>query len=110
MYDIRLVKLVSGELVLGKYDAAKDCLNDVAILQVVPTQAGAQMLMLPYGHPFESNFSASIAGKHFLYTYSSVPSEMQDKYLEAVTNLTVSGGLGKLQFGSSNLNPSKLQI
>ena len=29
-YDIRLMKLVTGEMVIGKYDAEKDCLNEVA--------------------------------------------------------------------------------
>ena len=37
-YDIRLMKLVTGEMVIGKYDAEKDCLNEVASLQSTPTQ------------------------------------------------------------------------
>ena len=41
-YDIRLMKLVTGELVIGKYDAEKDCLNDVAAIQSIPTQQGVQ--------------------------------------------------------------------
>ena len=45
-YDIRMMKLVSGEIVLGKYDAEKDQLTDVAQLQNVPTQQG-QRLPLP---------------------------------------------------------------
>ncbi len=110
MYDIRLVKLVSGELVIGKYDAEKNTLSDVGALQVIPTQQGAQMLLLPYGHPFENNFTAVIEGKHFLYCYSSTPKELQDKYIEAVTNLTVAGGLGSLKFDSKTIPASKLQI
>ncbi|MCR4665800.1 MAG: hypothetical protein K5657_00705 [Desulfovibrio sp.] len=110
MYDIRLVKLVTGELVIGKYDAEKDCLTDVGALQVIPTQQGAQMVLLPYGHPFEPNFEGTIEGKHFMYRYSSTPKELQDKYIEAVTNLTVAGGLGKLNFGSSTIPASKLQL
>ena len=109
-YDIRLVKLVTGELVLGKYDAEKDCLNDVGALQAVPTQQGAQMLLFPYGHPFESTFCATIEGRHFLYQYKETPKELQDKYLEAVTNLTLSGGLGKLRFESTTIPASKLHV
>lgn len=100
-YDIRLVKLVTGELVMGKYDAEKDALTDVAALQTVPTQQGVQMMMLPYGYPFEAEFTGSIDGVHFMYRYKSTPEELQNKYLEASTNLTLSGGLGKLQFGAT---------
>ena len=32
---------------------------------------------------------------------SGVSQELQDKYIEACTNLTVAGGLGKLNFGPS---------
>ena len=41
-YDIRLVKIVTGELVIGKYDAEAHALNDVVIMQTVPTQQGVQ--------------------------------------------------------------------
>ena len=44
-YDIRLMKLVTGEMVIGKYDAEKDCLNEVASLQSIPTQQGMQMML-----------------------------------------------------------------
>ncbi|MDR0816751.1 MAG: hypothetical protein LBN28_05115 [Desulfovibrio sp.] len=100
-YDIRLMKLVTGELVIGKYDTGKDCLNEVAALQTVPTQQGVQMMMMPYGYPFEPNFSGTLDGSAFLYRYASTPKELQDKYIEATTNLTVAGGLGKLQFGAT---------
>ena len=109
-FDIRLVKLVTGELVLGKYDAEKKCLTEAGTLQAIPTQQGVQMILLPYGHPFESNFVATIEEKHFLYCFSNAPKELCDKYIEAVTNLTVAGGLGNLQFGSSTIKPSKLQL
>ena len=58
-YDIRLMKLVTGEMVIGKYDAEKDCLNEVASLQSIPTQQGMQMMLLPYGYPFEPNFTGT---------------------------------------------------
>ena len=105
-YDIRLMKLVTGELVIGKYDAEKDCLNDVAAIQSIPTQQGVQMMMLPYGYPFEPEFSGSLEGKNFLYRYASTPKELQDKYIEACTNLTVAGGLGRMQFSSEPFSGS----
>ena len=100
-YDIRMVKLVTGEIVIGKFDAEKDVITDAAILQSVPTQQGVQMVMLPYGYPFEPEFSGTIEGKHFMYRYGSTPEELQNKYIEAATNLTMAGGLGKLQFGAN---------
>lgn len=100
-YDIRLMKLVTGELVIGKYHEDKDCLTDTAAIQTIPSQQGVQMMMLPYGYPFEADFKGTIEGKFFLYRYSTTPKELQDKYIEACTNLTVAGGLGKLQFGQA---------
>ncbi len=105
-YDIRLMKLVTGELVMGKYDAEKDCLNDVAAIQSIPTQQGVQMMMLPYGYPFEPEFNGSLEGKNFLYRYANTPKELQDKYIEACTNLTVAGGLGRMQFSSEPFSGS----
>jgi len=89
-YDIRMVKLVTGELVIGKYTEAG--ISDAAILQVVPVQqSGVQMMMLPYGYPFEEEFKGSIEARHFLYVYSKLPEGLEQKYLEACTNLTLSG-------------------
>lgn len=97
-YDIRLIKLVTGELVIGKYQEDSDSLKDVAAIQTIPAQQGVQMMMLPYGYPFEQDFTGTVDGKFFLYRYANTPKELQDKYVEACTNLTVAGGLGKLQF------------
>lgn len=99
-YDIRLMKLVTGELVIGKYDKDSDSIKDVAAIQTIPSQQGVQMMMLPYGYPFEPEFTGVIEGKFMLYRYANTPKELQDKYIEACTNLTVAGGLGKLQFGA----------
>lgn len=99
-YDIRLMKLINGELVIGKYDAEADTLSDVAAIQTIPAQQGVQMLMLPYGYPFEPDFTGRIEGRFFLYRYKDTPKELQDKYIESCTNLTVAGGMGRLQFGS----------
>ena len=91
---IRMFKLVTGELVLGKYDEAADVLEDVAILQVLRAQQGIQIAMLPYGYPFEQKFEGKIAGRNFLYAYSRLPDEMDTKYLEACSKLTIVKGNG----------------
>ena len=76
----------------GKFDEEANMLEDVAIIQVVPTQQGVQMMMLPYGYPFEQEFKGSISGKHFMYEYKKLPDDLETKYLEACTNLTLSTG------------------
>lgn len=99
-YDIRLVKLVSGELVLGKYNAETKTLNDVAIMQTVPMEGGMQLAMLPYGYPFDQKYDGKISEEHFLFQYAKTPEDIQSKYLEIISGLvTPAGGLS----GSSGL-------
>lgn len=94
-YDIRMVKLVTGELVIGKHNEAAQGIDDAAILQTIPTQQGVQMMLMPYGYPFENDFAGSIAYRHVLYVYKNCPEELKVKYMEACSNLTLStGGLG----------------
>lgn len=89
-YDIRLVKIINGETVLGKWDEASQTLTEVAILQTVPTQQGVQMMLMPFGYPFETAIDGSIKGEHILYTFKTFPEELKNKYLEATSNLTIS--------------------
>ena len=56
---IRLFKLVTGELVLGKFDEEANMLEDVAIIQVVPTQQGVDDASL------RLSFRTGIQGQHF---------------------------------------------
>ncbi|SHN71081.1 hypothetical protein [Desulfovibrio litoralis] len=98
-YDIRLVKLVSSELVLGKFDAESNSIKDPANLQTVPSQqdGGVQLMLLPYGYPFEQDFTGSISMTHVLFEYKNCPEEIKTRYLEACSKLTLSsGGLGGL--------------
>lgn len=91
-YDIRMVKLVSGETVLGKYDRAASVLNDPAVLQTVPTQQGVQMMLAPFGYPFDVEFAGSIAWAHVIYEYKTCPEDLKTKYMEACSNLALSSG------------------
>ena len=103
-YDIRMAKIVSGEIVIGKFDATASVINDPAILQTVPTQQGVQMMIMPYGYPFDSAFDGSIAFSHILFEYKSCPEELKTKYMEACSNLTLSsGGLNLKGPGPSGL-------
>lgn len=107
MYDIRLVKLVNGDMVLGKWNQDKGVITDPAILQTIPTQQGGmQMLLLPFGYPFDQNMEGEIELRHVIYQYKTVPEELKTKYLEATTNLTLSapGGLRNLGGGVSDFS------
>jgi len=99
--DIRMIKLVTGDIVIGKYNKKNTCLDEVAIIQTVPVEKSMQMLILPYGYPFEPKYTGSISSEFFMYKYESTPEELQKKYLEAIAKVEVSGGLGKLQFSEN---------
>ncbi|WFS61244.1 hypothetical protein LF599_11220 [Pseudodesulfovibrio thermohalotolerans] len=89
-YDIRLVKLVSGEMVVGNF-AGSD-IEEPAILQAMPTQQGTQMILLPYGYPFDQEMQGKIAQSHVLFEYKTCPEELKTKYIEAKTNISMSSG------------------
>ncbi len=96
-YDIRLVKLINGETVIGKWSEDGQTINDPAVIQTVPMQQGVQMMLLPFGYPFEQEITGSISTKHVLYEYTNAPEELKTKYLEASSNLTLSAaGAGNL--------------
>ena len=107
-YDIKLVKLVNGEMVVGKFDEENNALNDVAVLQSVPTQQGVQMMLMPYGFPFEEEMKGSISLEHVIYTYEKFPEDLKTKYLEASSNLTLSapGNLSNLNLKGGGGNVS----
>ena len=89
-YDIRLVKLINGETVMGKYDPAKNALTEAALIQTIPTQQGVQMILLPFGYPFDQKFDGELSMTHVLFTFKNCPEDLQTKYLEATSNLTLS--------------------
>ena len=105
MYDIRLAKLVNGEMVLGKWDQEAGVIRDRPFCRRFPAQGGVQMLLLPFGYPFDQEMTGEIELKHVLFQYKSTPEELKTKYLEAVTNLTLSApGLRNLGgTGSGNV-------
>ena len=88
-YDIRLVKLINGETVIGKWSADGQTIADPAVIQTVPSQQGVQMMLLPFGYPFEQDITGEISTAHVLYEYKKLPEELKTKYLEASSNLTL---------------------
>ncbi|WP_028573907.1 hypothetical protein [Desulfonatronovibrio hydrogenovorans] len=90
-YDIRLVKLVTGDMVLGKWQEQDKKLTDLAMLQMVPTQqGGVQMLLLPFGYPIDNELTGEVEERHILYVFKNLPEDLKNKYLEASSNLTIS--------------------
>ncbi|MFW5837372.1 MAG: hypothetical protein ACOCVM_05145 [Desulfovibrionaceae bacterium] len=102
-YEIILVKLINGDLVLGKESEDKSKITDPALLQTVPSQQGLQMIILPFGYPFENEISGEIDTKHVLYEFKTCPEELKSKYMEASSNLTLSsaGDLKNLNLGGA---------
>lgn len=91
-YDIRLVKLVSGDMIVGKFDEAGKKIDDPATIQAMPTQQGTQMVLLPYGYPFDQEMHGEISMEHVLFEYKNCPEELKTKYIEALTNISMSSG------------------
>lgn len=89
--DIRLVKLINGDMVLGKLDETNGKILNPATVQMMPTQqGGVQMAILPFGYPFDNEIEGEISTEHILYQYKNVPDDLKNKYLEASSNLTIS--------------------
>lgn len=90
-YDIRLVKLINGDMVMGKWDEPGKKIMEPAQLQTMPTQSGGmQMLLLPFGYPFDQEIEGEISTEHVIFQYKNVPEDLKTKYLEATSNLTLS--------------------
>ncbi len=100
-FDVRMFKLVTGELIIGNYDIKTDSVNYVCTIQRGESQSQKmKLMMLPYGVPFENNFGGSINGRHILYRFQETAVEMQKKYLEIVENVLKAGSIGTLNFGN----------
>lgn len=103
-YDIRLVKLISGDMVVGKFSEDGKRIEDPAAIQTMPTQQGTQMVLLPFGYPFDQEMHGEISAEHILFEYKTCPEELKTKYIEAVTNITLSSGGLDLSAGGGGLD------
>ena len=71
-YDIRLVKLINGETVLGKWDeAAGNWWTWPCCRRFRPSRACRCCFCLR--HPFETEVGGDISLTHVLYEYRSAP-------------------------------------
>jgi len=86
----KFVKLVTGETVIGTYNSENNSIEDVALIQVMPSSSGVQIAIVPYGFPFEEKIGGSISSDKFMYEFKEVPNDIESKYLEAKSNITIS--------------------
>jgi len=92
-YDIKLVKLISGDMIVGKFNDADQKIESPAAIQAMPTQqGGSQMVLLPFGYPFDQEMHGEIAMSNVLFEYKNCPEELKTKYIEALTNISMSSG------------------
>ncbi|MUM76933.1 hypothetical protein GKC30_04715 [Pseudodesulfovibrio sp. F-1] len=103
-YDIRLVKLVSGDMVIGKFNTEAKTIEEPATIQAMPTQQGTQMVLLPFGYPFDQEMHGEISMDHVLFEYKYCPEELKTKYIEAATNISLSSGGLDLSGAGGGLN------
>ncbi len=98
MAVIRLVKLISGDFVIGIDDEENKGVKNIGSLQFVPGEAGGMSVaLIPYGFPFEEEFKGFISNEKVLYEIEKVPEDLQNKYTEATSDI-------KLISGSNNGN------
>ena len=98
MSNIRLVKLISGDMVIGVNDEEKKGLKNVGSLQFMPAETGGMnVALLPLGFPFEQEITGFISEDKILYEIEKVPEDLKNKYTEATSNI-------KLLSGGSNMD------
>ncbi len=78
--NFKLVKLVTGEVVAGMLDEKAGVLKDVAILQISAKDQKMQLLLFPYGYPFQQTFTVAVEAKHFMFVFDAVPDHLEDRY------------------------------
>lgn len=89
--EIKIVKIVTGETVIGT--KVLDYLEDVALIQIIPSSGGIQLAILPYGFPFEEKISGKISFDKVVYEFTNVPEDIKNKYLEAKSDIKISSSM-----------------
>lgn len=95
--NIRFVKLVTGDSIMGEVDEENSKLKNIALIQAMPSGNSMQIAVLPFGFPFEEEIGGEIDNKNILYEYSAIPEELQNKYLEAKSNIKISQNMDNIQ-------------
>jgi hypothetical protein len=102
--DIKFVKLVTGDAVLATYDEENKLYKDIAVVQAIPAGNGMQIAILPFGFPYEEEIGGEISEDKIIYTYSKIPEELKEKYIEAKSNIKIASNLNDLGGSSQGGN------
>lgn len=95
MSEIRLCKLTSGDFVIGVNDKEKEGIKNIGILQFVPAETGGMSVaLIPFGFPFENEFSGFISNDKVMYEIEKVPEDLQNKYTEATSDIKIVSNTG----------------
>jgi hypothetical protein len=94
-YDVRLVKLVSGDVVIGVYDENEKKLKDIAMVQAIPNPGtgSVQIAILPFGFPYDNEIGGEIEEEKILYNFNKVPEDLKNKYLEEKSNIKITSAV-----------------
>jgi len=94
--NVRFVKLVSGENVIGVLEDG--VIKDLVMVQAVPAGGGMQIAILPYGFPFEEDVRGEIKEEHIMFEFDKLPEELLNKYIESKSDIKIAspgmGGMG----------------
>ena len=81
MAEIRLGKLVSGDFIIGVNDEENKGIKNIGSLQFVPAETGGMSVaLIPFGFPFENEFTGFISNDKIIYEIEKVPEDLQNKY------------------------------
>ena len=104
--DVKFAKLISGDTVIGVYNGDEKKIQDVALVQAVPSQSGSgvQIMILPFGFPYENEIIGEIAEDKILYEYKKLPDELKSKYLQEKSNIKISSSMSDIagEFGNNS--------
>ncbi|MDY6821024.1 MAG: hypothetical protein SVN78_05325 [Deferribacterota bacterium] len=103
--NVKLVKLISGDTVLGIFDEEEGKLKDIALVQAIPnagSPSNLQIAILPFGFPYEDEIGGEIDMDKILYEYRRIPEDLKNKYLEEKSNIRISSSM-------PNIDPSNMK-
>ncbi len=94
--NIKMAKLVTGEVVVGKVNNEANVLEEVVVFQPTPPQqqqTQGQIMLLPYGYPFTQKLEAKISLNHVVMIYSEIIGDTKDRYLELLEKARLAGAI-----------------
>jgi len=85
---IVIFKPFSGEFCIGKLNESKNEIENVIILQPVPTQEGIKLSLMPFFAPFSETKEVFISLDKVV-TFIEAPEELKKAYLQVTSNIVI---------------------